>query len=193
MSIGCKRGQELAHSDLDMEIVWSLGLGLLMALLVPVYLFFLLKRRISISNAGAISAAYGSVSAVTFVTAVSFLEAQHIEFGGHMVALMEAPSIIVGVLLISLFWKKSTNSVSFMEIMKYSITNSSVMLIRGNLVIGFLASEEQAGGIAPFTTDIFKGFLAVFLLDMGIVSGRRIGSLLENGWLHSGQTRVYMC
>ncbi|HEY9117617.1 MAG TPA: sodium-dependent bicarbonate transport family permease, partial [Roseivirga sp.] len=97
-SIGFKGGQELSHSNLDMEILWSLLFGVFMALIVPVYSFFLLKRKLGVWNAGAIAAAYGSVSAVTFVTAVSFLEMEQIEFGGHMVAvmaLMEAPSIIV--------------------------------------------------------------------------------------------------
>lgn len=185
MSIGFKGGQELAHSELNLEIIWSLCLGLLMALSVPVYCFFILKNRMSIANAGAIAAAYGSVSAVTFVTAVSFLETQQIPFGGHMVAvmaLMEAPSIIIGVLLMALFAKDQPSQVSSTKILKHSVTNGSVLLIIGSLIIGFMASEAQAEGIAPFTTDIFKGFLAVFLLDMGIVSGKRIKSFMDNGW-----------
>ena len=103
-SIGFKGGQELAHSDLNLEILWSLLFGIFLALLVPLYTFFILKRKFSVENAGAIAAAYGSVSAVTFVTAVSFLEIEQIQFGGHMVAvmaLMEAPSIIIGMLLIA--------------------------------------------------------------------------------------------
>ena len=185
MSIGFKGGQELSHSELDMEIFWSLGFGVLMALTVPVYSFFLLKKRLGVSNAGAIAAAYGSVSAVTFVTAVSFLEMQGISFGGHMVAvmaLMEAPSIIVGVLLMALFKKEKKKEVSFKKLLWHSVTNGSVLLIMGSLLIGFIASDAQAEGIKPFTTDLFKGFLAVFLLDMGIESGKRIKSFLSNGW-----------
>ncbi|WKN42372.1 sodium-dependent bicarbonate transport family permease [Tunicatimonas pelagia] len=184
-SIGFKGGQELAHSALDMEIVWSLLFGILLAVGVSFYTFFILNRRLSVPNAGAIAAAYGSVSAVTFVTAVSFLEILQIEFGGHMVAvmaLMEAPSIIVGVLLIAIFDKNKSQQMPFDEVVRHSVTNGSVLLILGSLVIGFLASDQQAEGIAPFTTDIFKGFLAVFLLDMGIVSGRKLSSFLENGW-----------
>jgi hypothetical protein len=183
-SIGFKGGQELAHSDLDLEILWSLLFGIFLALIVPVYSFFLLKKRVGVSNAGAIAAAYGSVSAVTFVTAVSFLEIQKIEFGGHMVAvmaLMEAPSIIIGVLLISIF-KKDGAKMPVGDVVKHSFTNGSVLMVLGSLVIGFLASDQQAEGIRPFTTDIFKGFLAVFLLDMGIISGKRLSSFLENGW-----------
>ena len=101
-SIGFKGGQELAHSHFTLDIVWSVIFGIVIALCIPFYCFFLLKRRFSIENAGAIAASYGSVSAVTFVTAVSFLEIQKINFGGHMVAvmaLMEAPAIVVGVIL----------------------------------------------------------------------------------------------
>ena len=186
-SIGFKGGQELSHSAFSGEIVWSLLLGIVLALVVPFYTFFILKKKLGVFNAGAIAAAYGSVSAVTFVTAVSFLDIQQIEFGGHMVAvmaLMEAPSIIIGVLLIAIFnkEKEKEKTTSCLGIVKHAVTNGSVMLIMGSLLIGFLASDAQAEGIKPFTTDIFKGFLAVFLLDMGIQSGKRISSFLENGW-----------
>ncbi len=183
-SIGFKGGQELAHSELNLEILWSLLFGIFLALLVPVYTFFILKRKFSIENAGAIAAAYGSVSAVTFVTAVSFLEIEHITFGGHMVAvmaLMEAPSIIIGVLLMALFAKSYKKGIKMGKIVHHSLTNGSVLLILGSLVIGFLASDAQARGIAPFTTDIFKGFLAVFLLDMGITSGKKLSTFLKKG------------
>ncbi len=175
-SIGFKGGQELAHSTFDMEIVWSVILGILSAVVIPIYSFFLLKRKLSIENSGAIAAAYGSVSAVTFVTTISFLELQNISFSGHMVAvmaLMEAPAIIVGVILIRLFSQQKTiENYSILKIFKHSVTNGSVLLIIGSLIIGFISSEQQAMGIKPFTTDIFKGFLAIFLLDMGISSGK---------------------
>ena len=184
-SIGFKGGQELAHSALDAEIFWSLLFGVIMALLVPLYSFFILKPKLGVFNAGAIAAAYGSVSAVTFVTAVSFLEMHAIYYGGHMVAvmaLMEAPSIVIGVLLISLFKKDADTKASCTSLLKHAMTNGSVLLILGSLMIGFLASDAQAEGIKPFTTDIFKGFLAVFLLDMGITSGRKLNSFLDQGW-----------
>ena len=101
-SIGFKGGQELAHSPFSSQIIYALLLGLFLASFVPFYTFFLLKRRMSISDSGAVAAAYGSVSAVTFIAAISFLEAQQISFNGHMVAvmaLMESPAIIVGVVL----------------------------------------------------------------------------------------------
>ncbi len=184
-SIGFKGGQELAHSDFNMEIVWSLLFGIFLAIIVPIYSYFILRRKFNVYNSGAIAAAYGSVSAVTFVTAISFLEIENISFGGHMVAvmaLMEAPSIIVGVSLVSIYNKNKSEKVSFKHLLSHSLTNGSVLLILGSLVIGLLASEHQAQGIKPFTTDIFKGFLAVFLLDMGITSGQKLSEFLKKGW-----------
>lgn len=182
-SIGFKGGQELAHSPLTMDIIWAVAFGVTIAIAIPFYTFFILKRKLGIDNAGAIAAAYGSVSAVTFVTAVSFLELQKISFNGHMVAimaLMEAPAIIIGVLLISLYTKN--NNIKIPEIIRHSFTNGSVILILGSLVIGFLASDSQAQGIKPFTTDLFKGFLVIFLLDMGMTSGRKLSDFIKNGW-----------
>ena len=166
-AIGFKGGQELSHSEFSMEIIWSMVFGMVVACIIPLYTFFILKKKLSIENSGAIAAAYGSVSAVTFVTAVSFLEIQNTIFSGHMVAvmaLMEAPAIIIGVILIRLYNKNEENSTSLSEIIKHSFTNGSVLLILGSLVIGFVASDQQALGIKPFTTDMFKGFLAIFLL-----------------------------
>lgn len=185
-SIGFKGGQELAHSNLNLEIAWSIIIGIITALIIPIYSFFLLKRKMSVENSGAIAAAYGSVSAVTFVTTISFLELQNIHFNGHMVAvmaLMEAPAIIIGVILIRLFSKETIHvkENSLIKIVKHSFTNGSVLLILGSLIIGFVASEQQAMGIKPFTTDIFKGFLAIFLLDMGISSGKKLKDLSKFG------------
>lgn len=184
-SIGFKGGQELAHSHFTLEIIWSVIFGVLIAIIIPVYSFFILRRKFNIFDSGAIAAAYGSVSAVTFVTAASFLEIQHLKFSGHMVAvmaLMEAPAIIVGVILIRMFDKKQESKTSIGSLIQHSFTNGSVLLILGSLIIGMLASDEQALGIKPFTNDLFKGFLAIFLLDMGIVSGRKLGDFVKSGW-----------
>lgn len=186
-SIGFKGGQELSHSHIDSELLWSLAGGVMMATVIPVASFFLLKRKLSVANAGAIAAAYGSVSAVTFVTAISFLEFQRQAFSGHMIAVMaamEAPAIIVGVLLVNVYRKDADSATSLkkcLELVKHSLTNGSVILILGSLVIGYLASAKQAEGIAPFTTDIFKGFLAVFLLDMGLTSGKQLSVMGKRG------------
>jgi hypothetical protein len=187
LSIGFKGGNELSHSGMNQEIMGSLFLAFLLASLVPMVAFLILKNRISLENSGAIAASYGSVSAVTFVTAISFLDFEGIAFGGHMIAvmaLMEAPAIVVGILLIKIFQPKNTEkatTTSFSSVLSHSLNNASVFLIVGSLLIGYFASEQQAEGIKPFTTDIFKGFLAVFLLDMGIRAGAQLDSMKKNG------------
>lgn len=183
-SIGFKGGQELSHSSFSLEIVWSILFGMFWSVIVPLYSFFLLKGRLGVQNAAAIAAAYGSVSAVTFVTASSFLEAQHLTFSGHMVAvmaLMEAPAIVIGVLLLQIY-DGGKEKVQIGKLIGHSLSNGSVLLILGSLVIGFVANEEQAQGIKPFTTDLFKGFLAIFLLDMGILSGKGLAVFRRYGW-----------
>jgi hypothetical protein len=185
-SIGFKGGQELSHNVFSTDIAWAIVIGVSTAILIPLYTFFVLKRKLSIANAGAVAAAYGSVSAVTFITAIAFLDMQQISYGPHMVAVMafmEAPAIIVGVALISLYGKQE-KKVSLKNIIGHAFTNGSVLLILGSLIIGFVASEEQARGIEPFTTDIFKGFLAIFLLDMGLTSGKKLKSFIEKGWFN---------
>ena len=184
-AIGFKGGQELSHETFSAEIGWSMLFGIAISLLIPAYTFFILKKKLGLYDAGAIAAAYGSVSAVTFVTAVSFLEAQQLPLHGHMVAimaLMESPAIIMGLVLISIFNKEEGEKIQKRTAIKHSFTNGSVLLILGSLVIGFLASDKHAEGIKPFTNDLFKGFLAIFLLDMGITSGRKLKAFFSFGW-----------
>jgi len=182
-SIGFKGGQELAHSGLNQEIIITLILCMSMAAFVPLYTFYILKRKLSIQNAGAIAATYGSVSAVTFVTATLFLESLKVSYGGHMVAamaLMEAPAIIIGVMLMRSYGGGTTKS-SFKDILRESLTNGSVIMITGSLIIGMISDVKGAEGIKPFTTDIFKGFLAIFLLEMGMVAARRFKAFKNYG------------
>ena len=152
---------------------------------LSIYSFFILRRKLNVFDAGAIASAYGSVSAVTFVTAVSYLESQQLTLHGHMIAimaLMESPAIIIGLVLISLFnTNETTTKIKIPDVIKHSLTNGSVLLILGSLVIGFMANAKQAEGIKPFTNDLFKGFLAIFLLDMGITSGKKLKAFFSFG------------
>ncbi len=184
-AIGFKGGQELAHSGFTGEIIYALLFGLVVASLIPLYTFFILKRKLSTSDASAVAASYGSVSAVTFVAAVSFLEAQKIAFGGHMVAvmaLMESPAIIVGVMMLMKYDEENRSKGKLTATIKHSFTNGSVLMVLGSLIIGLIADTKQAEGIKPFTTDIFKGFLAIFLLEMGMVTAKRFSAFRKYGW-----------
>lgn len=184
-AIGFKGGQELSHETFNSQIIWVMLTGIFISVAIPFYTFFILRKKLNIYDAGATAAAYGSVSAVTFVTAVSYLETHHLQIHGYMVAtmaLMESPAIIVGLLLISVFGKDLHQGIQKKEAFKHSLTNGSVLLILGSLIIGYLANAKQAEGIKPFTNDLFKGFLAIFLLDMGISSGKKLTSFFSYGW-----------
>lgn len=191
-SIGFKGGQELAHSGFTTEVMAALGAALGLAVVVPLYTYFLTRRVLDAYNAGALAAAYGSVSAVTFITASSFLDDHRVAYGGHMVAamaLMEAPAIIIGLLLIRRFAPPAAPDADAPRpagglgtVAHEAFTNGSVLMIVGSLVIGLLADSKAAEGIKPFTSDIFKGFLAVFLLEMGMVAARRFGAFRRAGW-----------
>ena len=186
-AIGFKGGQELSHETFNTEIAASMLFGIGISMAIPIYTFFLLKKQLNPYNAAVIAAAYGSVSAVTFVTAVSFLEIQHLQLQGHMVAimaLMESPAIIVGLMLLTLSKEVDSQAIAIKKrvVFKHAFTNGSVLLILGSLCIGFMANAEQAEGIKPFTDDLFKGFLAIFLLDMGISSGKKLKAFFSFGW-----------
>ena len=175
-SIGFNSGQELSHQAITIEILASMLFGILIAALIPLYVFFIAKIKLPVHDSIAIASAYGSVSAVTFVTAVSYLEAKQLSLHGHMVAvmaLMESPAIIVGLILLSL-WGGGGKTLSWKSIMQHSFANASVLLILGSLLIGYIANAKQAAGITPFTSDLFKGFLSIFLLDMGLICGKEI-------------------
>lgn len=187
LAIGFKGGVELAHTGIDLSIVKTLLFAVVSSIVIPIYLFFILKKKLDINNAGAIAATYGSVSAVTFVTAVAFLQNLEISFGGHMVAalaLMESPSIIIGVFLVRQFDKSETKGKKRMgisETLREAFTNGSVVMILGSLIIGILTGEKGAEALAPFTNDIFKGMLCFFLLDMGILAANRVRALRNAG------------
>ncbi|MFN9108515.1 MAG: sodium-dependent bicarbonate transport family permease, partial [Bacteroidota bacterium] len=104
---------------------------------------------------------------------------------GHMVAamaLMEAPAIIIGVMMIRKFDIQQTERQRLRYIVHDALTNGSVLMIMGSLIIGIVADTKQAEGIKPFTSDIFKGFLAVFLLEMGMVAAKRFKAFRSYGW-----------
>lgn len=183
-SIGLKGGIELAHGEDWAEMLKPLGLAMIFAVAVPLYTFAILKHKVDVYNAGAIAATYGSVSAVTFVTAVSFLQEAGIDFGGHMIAalaIMESPAIIVGVILIRRAREKDSGKGKIRSVLHEAFTNGSVFVILLSLIIGLVISDKQYQGVAPFSEDLFKGILSLFMLDMGLLAGKRIAGLRSKG------------
>ena len=193
LAIGFRGGVELAHSAPGGPVLLTLAAAMAMAALVPVYCFWILRWRLDVYNAAAIAATYGSISAVTFVTATAFLERAGIPYGGYMVAamaLMESPAIVVAVILARLALSKpgpggSTSNVTqeggWNHLLRDAFFNSSVFLILGSLLVGLLTGERGQAALRPFTNDLFAGILCFFLLDMGIVAARRLRDLRSSG------------
>lgn len=186
-AIGFKGGVELVKSGVSQEVILTLLAAICMACVVPVYTFFILKLKLDLYNAAAIAATYGSISAVTFITAGSFLDQLGIEFGGYMVAalaLMESPAIIVGLILVKVFTLDQGDGerdFSWSEVLQEAFLNSSVFLLVGSLLIGVLTGEHGWKVLSPFSQDMFYGVLTFFLLDMGLVAAKRIKDLQKTG------------
>ncbi|MBE9018254.1 MAG: hypothetical protein CLLPBCKN_007883 [Chroococcidiopsis cubana SAG 39.79] len=184
-AIGFKGGNELVKSGASQEVILTLLAAVMMACIVPIYTFFILKIKLDLYNAAAIAATYGSISAVTFITAGSFLTELGIDFSGYMVAalaLMESPAIIVGLLLVKLFAiDKQDGDFSWSEVLQEAFLNSSVFLLVGSLIIGAVSGEKGWKVEEPFTQGIFYGVLTFFLLDMGLVAAGRIKDLGKTG------------
>jgi hypothetical protein len=183
-SIGFKGGVELSHSGFNEEVFRSLAGAMLLSAGIPLMAFFILRRKLDTPNAAAIAATYGSISAVTFIAALSFLDNMGVSHGGHMVAamaLMESPAIIVAVILARRFGNGQSNHGSLRETLREAIFDGSVLLILGSLVIGLTTNPEGVKAVKPFTDDIFRGMLCLFLLDMGIVAARRLNDIRKSG------------
>ena len=193
VAIGFKGGHELFESGLSPLIISTLIAAILMASIVPVYSFFILRIKLDNYNAAAIAATYGSISAVTFITASSLLDKIGIAYGGHMVAalaLMESPAIVVGLILVRVFTKKQaepadegeSSETSWGEVLREAFLNGSVLLLIGSLIIGVLTGGDGWSKVHLFVEkDLFYGALMFFLLDMGLVAARRIQDLRKTG------------
>ncbi len=187
LAIGFKGGVELRHGGLSVEALSALAAALSLSVLIPLLAWRVLRQRLDAANAAAIAATYGSVSAVTFLTAAEFLGKIGLEFGGHMVAsmaLMESPAIVVGLLLARRFATQAgadSRPLVWSHLLRESVSNASVFMLLGSLVIGILTGENAAASMEPFTKYIFKGMLSFFLLDIGLVAARKMGGLRKSG------------
>jgi len=180
MALGLKGGFALAKSGLTQEVAAGLAAALLLAVIVPILGYFLLRRFIPAFDAAALAATYGSVSAVTFITATQHLENQGVLFGGHMaaaMALMESPAILLAVVLANRIRRQSSaqpNVSGAGAVLRESFTEGAQLLLLGAMVVGLVSGEPGQVAMNPFTGELFKGLLAFFLLDMGLQAARNL-------------------
>jgi uncharacterized protein len=204
MSLGLKGGFALAETGFTPAVLQSLGCAIVLAIVVPLVSFALLRKLISEFDAAAIAATYGSVSAVTFITATQYMETSNIAFGAHMsaaMALMESPAIMLAVIFASMARaakrKSDANGApssasvggaasGLGKIVHESLTDGAQLLIVGAMVIGLLTGSKGQAAMQPFSGDLFKGMLAFFLLDMGLLTARSLPKLKGTSpWLLS--------
>ena len=184
MALGLKGGFALHNSGITSEISLILGSAILLAVLIPLLSYFLLSHSLNKLDAAAIAATYGSISAVTFITASQTLDQAGIAYGGYMaaaMALMESPAIILAIVLANKARvSTSTNPKEgkpLLSILHDSFTDGGQILLLGSMLVGYLSGDAGQKGMAPFSIDLFKGMLSFFLLDMGLQAAKSFGYL----------------
>lgn len=208
-AIGFRGGVELLHGGLTRDVVLSLGAAVLLACVVPLYTYRLFRIKLSAANAAALCATYGSISAVTFMTACTTLEQRGIAYGGHMVAamaLMESPAIVIAVLMLKREEQRGPAAgpgdpaatevtaratgggsasqrgrIPWGKLLHEAFLNGPVLLLLGSLSIGMLTGQRGYEAFKPLCTDLFNGVLVFFLLDLGLVAARRLKQFRTQG------------
>jgi len=178
VAIGLKGGVAVAKSGFTPDLVLAALAGIALSFLIPFLAFALLRGFAGMSrvDAAAVSAHYGSVSVVTFVTALEILGRQQLSPAGYMVAvlaLMETPAIISGLLLARRGADAGAGA-SHGGLWHEVLLNASVVLLIGSFAIGLVAGPAGVESISPFFEGMFRGVLCLFLLDMGLIAGRRL-------------------
>ena len=187
MALGLKGGFALHKSGFTSEIGFSLGLAIFLAVIIPIIGYLILRRRLNAFDAAAIAATYGSVSAVTFITATQYLDQFNIDYGAYMsaaMALMESPAIILAIVLAnkaralqSQHQNPTLEVSSIKKILHESFTDGAQLLLLGSMIVGLVSGDAGQKLMAPFSIDLFKGMLAFFLLDMGLMAARNLKGL----------------
>jgi hypothetical protein len=173
LSIGLKGGHELAQVSFD-EVAGVLGLTIAMVILVPTLCFTLVRTlgKFDVPNAAALAAHYGSVSSVTFFTALTFAREMGTPAEGFMpalVAIMEW-GVVVSLLLARLFSPNRTASGSLGHIIVDTLRGRGIILLSGGMLIGFFTGDAGYAQVAPFYDQLFRGILMLFLLEMGMTA-----------------------
>jgi hypothetical protein len=177
MAIGFKGGVEVSRSGLASDVISLIGAGALLATVLPAVGYGLLRAtsRLSVANAAAVAAHYGSISVVTFVAASQVLQAAALGFDGALIAVaavMEMPAIVVALVIARRFSPPDERPASGVSFWREAALNSSIVMLLGSFVIGWVSGEPGLSAIAPLIVDPFSGILSLFLLDMGLIAGR---------------------
>jgi len=188
-AIGFKGGLSLAATGASRELFITLAAGVVLSALIPLGVFTILRKRIGILNAAAVAATYGSISAVTFITASAVLSEIGMAQSGYMVAVMavmESPAIVVSLMLLRMSDKAAEPGAapraSWGRVLHESFLNGPVFLLLGSMAVGVLAGEKGAAMLKPFASDMFVGALCFFLLDLGLLAARRLREVGKAGW-----------
>lgn len=180
LSIGLKGGIEL-HEQASLAILGESLAVIAMGLVLPLLAFpLLLAVRLPRPDAASVAAHYGSVSVGTYAVAVAFLTAADVPFDEYIalfVVLLEAPAIVVGILLA----RGLQAGTDWRTLSHELFLGRSVLLLLGGLLIGWIAGPAGVEPIAPLFFDAFKGVLALFLLEMGLIAASRMGALRRHG------------
>ena len=181
--IGIKGGVALSQANLS-EVAFPIVGTLFLGVTIPFLAYWLVGKltKLDAINRGALAAHYGSTSLVTFSAALIFLDSQQVQYEGFvttLLAILEIPGIVVGLMLASRGLGRGLN---WSESLREILTSKSIVLLAGGLVLGLITGPTGYERIEPFFGGLFTGVLALFLLEMGIVAGRRLPDVKEAGF-----------
>lgn len=187
IAIGMKGGYKLSLASFG-EVILPATVAIGLCCMIPLWTYWIMKRigKFNVANAAALAAHYGSVSAVTFSAAIAFHETFGISFEEYMpsmLAMMEIPAILIGISLARINSPKGEghSEVSLKEIARELIAGKSSLLLLGFLVIGFAVGKGGWEQVSPLFDTPFKGVLTLFLLEAGLIAGRRLSDLKTGG------------
>lgn len=211
LSIGFKGGISLYESSMFGDGLIILAIIILMSAFVPIYSYFLLKKRLGVADAAAIGATYGSNSTLTYITAAGFLASVGVSVSGYMtvaLVVMETPAIVFAIVLAQLA-NQGTGQKSTKLVVKEALTDGTLLMLVGSMIIGYILSAlgtEDSPLSAFIGGDMFTGMLIFFLLYMGTVVGQKfkeiesfdpylvmfaIGAPIFNGLLAVGFSKLF--
>jgi hypothetical protein len=186
-AIGLKGGAKISGFS-PVEIIGPVIAGLLLSGLIALWSYFILRKalKLDVMNSAAICAHYGSVSALTFITAQTFLEVKSVHYEGFMIgllSLMEIPGILVAIYL----YRKNDpqaqkESTSGQSIWHEILTSKANLLLVGGMIIGAVCEKKGWEQVGPLFDAPFKGMLCLFLLQLGVMTGEHLKSVRQAGW-----------